>query len=191
MDYVGEVAAHFDRLILFLVKFLAIRVDGDGNRFPYLSRIRTGKAPGEATLQEDLWEFLSSSEYPEAERKQVSAGRADIYIPQGRFRFVIEVKRSLVAWTEDGLDGLLRQTTAYQQTDVRLGVLAILDLSDRPAGVPHFDTCFMVRERNVSAADKRNAVVMRVPANRRIPSDQGGATERPAFESSLKPSEPR
>jgi hypothetical protein len=147
-------------------------VDGDGTRFPYLRRIKEGKAPGEDTLQNDLWEYLSSSEYPEAERKQVSAGRADIYIPQGRFRFVIEVKRSLSDWTEDGLEGLLRQTTAYQQTDVRLGVLAVLDLSDRPAGVPHFDACFTVRERSVSATDNRCAVVMRVPANRRTPSDQ-------------------
>jgi hypothetical protein len=171
-DYVGEIAAHFDRLILLLVRFLAIRVDGDGTRFAYLRRIEAGNAPGEDALQHDLWEFLSCSEYPEAERKQVSAGRADIYIPQGRFRFVIEVKRSLGTWTEGALDGLLRQTTAYQQTDVRLGVLAILDLSDRPAGVPHFDTCFMVRERSVSAMDNRSAVVMRVPANRRTPSDQ-------------------
>jgi hypothetical protein len=171
-DYAGEVAAHFDRLILLLVRFLAIRVDGDGTRFAYLRRIEAGNAPGEDTLQHDLWEFLSCSEYPEAERKQVSAGRADIYIPQGRFRFVIEVKRSLGTWTEGALDGLLRQTTAYQQTDVRFGVLAILDLSDRPAGVPHFDACFMVRERSVSATDNRCAVVMRVPANRRTPSDQ-------------------
>ncbi|WP_419697296.1 hypothetical protein ACN2CC_35420 (plasmid) [Mesorhizobium muleiense] len=147
-------------------------MDGDGTRFPYLRRIEESKAPGEDALQYDLWQFLSTSEYPEAERKQVSAGRADIYIPQGRFRFVIEVKRSLSAWTEDGLGGLLRQTTAYQQTDVRLGVLTILDLSDRPAGTPHFDACFMVRERNVSITDKRCAVVMRVPGNRRTPSDQ-------------------
>jgi hypothetical protein len=55
---------------------------------------------------------------------------------------------------------------------VRLGVLAVLDLSDRPAGVPHFDACFTVRERSVFATDNRCAVVMRVPANRRTPSDQ-------------------
>jgi hypothetical protein len=158
--------------MIFLVRFLKIRVDGDGTRFPYLRRIEAAKAPRENDLQHDLWEFLSSSEYPEAERRQISAGRADIYIPQGRFRFVIEVKRSLGAWTEDGLEGLLRQTTAYQQTDVRLGVLAVLDLSDRPAGVPHLIDCFMVRERSVSATDGRCAVVVRVPANRRTPSDQ-------------------
>jgi hypothetical protein len=161
-------------------------VDNDGTRFPYLRRIEGGEVPGEDALQRDLWEFLSSSEYPEAERRQVSAGRADIYIPQGRFRFVIEVKRSLGAWTDDGLDGLLRQTTAYQQTDVRLGVLAVLDLSDRPAGVPHLDACFVIRERNVSAADNRCAVVMRVPANRRTPSDQAQVAAGESSSSALR-----
>ncbi|QYF86956.1 hypothetical protein [Brevundimonas sp. PAMC22021] len=163
--------AKFDRLLLSLVRFVKLRIDGDGARFPYLRRVVEGSPPGEVELQHDLWEFLTTSEYPEAERKQVSAGRVDIWIPQGPFRFVIEVKRLLGQWVEPTLQPLLRQTTAYQQTDVRLGVLAILDLSDRPSGIPHFDQCFEVRDRSGHGGDVRTALILRVPGNRRTPSD--------------------
>lgn len=163
--------AKFDRLLLSLVRFVKLRIDGDGARFPYLRKIDPDSPPGEVELQDDLWEFLTTSDYPEAERKQVSAGRVDIMIPQGAFRFVIEVKRLLGQWLEPTLRPLLRQTTAYQQTDVRLGVLAILDLSDRPSGIPHYDQCFEVRERTGEAGDVRTALIIRVPGNRRTPSD--------------------
>lgn len=163
--------AKFDRLALSLVRFVRLRIDGDGTRFPYLRKIVGDSPPGEAELQNDLWEFLTTSDYPEAERKQVSAGRVDILIPQGAFRFVIEVKRLLGQWSGPTLQPLLRQTTAYQQTDVRLGVLAILDLSDRPSGIPHFDQCFEVHDRSGTGDDVRTALTIRVPGNRRTPSD--------------------
>jgi hypothetical protein len=95
----------------------------------------------------------------------------DIYIPQRGFRFVIEVKRLQDEWSDEALQPFLRQTTAYQQTDVRLGFLAVLDLSDRPAGIPHMDECVFLRTRIASPSDRRHAVVMRVPGNRRTPSD--------------------
>jgi hypothetical protein len=65
----------------------------------------------------------------------------DIYIPQRGFRFVIEVKRLQDEWSDEALQPFLRQTTAYQQTDVRLGFLAVLDLSDRPAGFLTWMSC--------------------------------------------------
>lgn len=170
-DYNGEVQAKFDRLLLALVRFVRLRIDGDGTRFPYLRRIEAEKPPGEAELQDDLLGFLTTSDYADAERKHVSAGRVDIIVPQGSFRFIIEVKRLLTTWREASLQPLLRQTTAYQQTDVRLGVLAVLDLSDRPAGHPHFDECFEVRDLADDSGKTRTAVIVRTPGNRRTPSD--------------------
>jgi hypothetical protein len=143
-----------------------------------IKRLECRSAPGphaethhESELQNDLWVFLTGTDYPEAEKTDISAGRVDIHIPQRDFRFIIEVKRLQEEWTDQALDPLLRQTTAYQQTDVRLGVLAVLDLSDRPAGVPHMDECAFLRPRVVSPSDIRHAVVLRVPGNRRTPSD--------------------
>lgn len=172
-DYSGEVASRFDRLIYLLLKFLKLRIDSQGSRYPYLKRIENNLAPHESELQNDLWVFLTGTEYPEAEKTDVSAGRVDIFIPQRGFRFVIEVKRLQEEWTDKALKPLLRQTTAYQQTDVRLGVLAVLDLSDRPAGLPHMDECAFLRLRIGSPSDSRHAVVLRVPGNRRTPSDHG------------------
>jgi len=170
-DYSGEVADRFDRLLLLLLQFLKLRIDGQSDVYPYLKRIENDKAPHESALQEDLWVFLTGTDYPEAEKTNVSAGRVDIYLRQRGFRFVIEVKRLVEQWTEKALEPLLRQTTAYQQTDVKLGILSVLDLSDRPAGLPHMDQCFFLRPRVGSPTDIRHAVVMRVPGNRRTPSD--------------------
>ncbi|MBI5131485.1 MAG: hypothetical protein HZA66_18770 [Rhodopseudomonas palustris] len=170
-DYLTSVADRFDRLLLLLLKFLQVRIDSQSAKYPYLQRIQQGTAaPHESELQTDLWIFLTGTDYPLAERTDVSAGRVDIYIPQPNFRFVIEVKR-VSSWSEGALLPLLRQTTAYQQSDIKLGVLAVLDLSDRPAGVPHMDQCMFLRPRSVSTADIRHAIVIRVPGNRRTPSD--------------------
>jgi hypothetical protein len=170
-DYSGEVANRFDRLLLLLLKFLELRINGQGSTYSYLKPIENDVAPHESELQHDLWIFLTATDYPEAEKSDVSAGRTDIYVRQPGFRFVIEVKRLQKEWREKLLKPLLGQTTAYQQTDVRLGVLAVLDLSDRPAGIPHMDECVFLRPRIASPTDSRHAVVIRVPGNRRTPSD--------------------
>ncbi len=174
--YAGPVQDRFDHLLLLLIRFTQVRFDALGARFPYLRRPPEGASlPGEGRLQEDMVEFLSAQGNVIPEKSGVAAGRADIYLPQPLrpgFRFVIEVKRMLGTWTDEALVPLLNQTVAYQQQDVRIGVLAVLDLSDRPSGVPHWEACFEVRERIVADQDRRHAVMIRVPGNRRTPSDQ-------------------
>lgn len=174
-DYHGAYASHFNWLVLLLCRFVQTRTDALGSKYPYLARIQRGASPPlEAALQGDLEEFLNGFGMPQAERSGVTAGRADLYLPQPwrrPFRFVVEVKRHLTAWDDDVCDPFLRQTTAYQQTDLKLGVLAVLDLSDRPSGVPDFEECFWVAVRRVSGRDIRHAVVVRVPGNKRTPSD--------------------
>jgi hypothetical protein len=132
------------------------------------------EAPGEAELQNDLEQFLIAAGQLQTERSNVASGRADIYLPQPcrqPFRFVLEVKRHLTTWDNKVCVPFLRQTTAYQQTDLKLGILAVLDLSDRPAGVPHFDDCLWIAKRDVNSTDRRHALVVRVPGNKRTPSD--------------------
>ena len=177
--YAGSVRDRFDHLLLQLVRFTQVRFDGLGGNFPYLRRpLQNASLSGEDKLQDDLVEFLGAQGGVVPEKSGVAAGRADIYLPQPTrpgFRFVIEVKRLLGSWTEEALAPLLNQTVAYQQQDVRIGVLAVLDLSERPAGVPHWEACFEVRERIVAEGDRRHAVMIRVPGNRRTPSDQSAS----------------
>lgn len=169
-DYNGEAAARFERLAFLLVKFLGHCIDAPNPMCPYLAPfIERGDAPKEAELQLDLYRYLSVAGVVDIERTGPASGRTDLYLPQDGFRFVIEVKRVLNDWGVEVL-GFLGQTTAYQQTDLRLGVLAALDLTQRDAGYPHFDQCFDVCERVFSENDRRHALVVRVPGNRRPPS---------------------
>jgi len=167
-DFTGRVRAHFEHLVVLLIKFLTDRVDGENKRFPYLRRFKKNiDAPKEDALQRDLHNFLLSVISAQVEKTDISSGRADIYIPRQDFRLIIELKRTFT-WSESELNPFLTQTVAYSQTDVRLGVL---DLSDRQPGMPHLDQCFEVVRREVTAEADRTALVMRVPGNTKTPSD--------------------
>jgi hypothetical protein len=174
-DYTGVFRERFKRLVLLLIRFCQVRTDSVGSKYSYLRRFeKRSDAPLEFALQDDLATFLIAQGEVQLEKTDIASGRADIYLPQPlrpSFRFIIEIKRLLATWTEEAIGGFLRQTTAYQQTDLRLGFLAALDLSDRPAGFPHLDNCVYLAERQISSIDVRHAVIVRVPGNRRTPSD--------------------
>ena len=170
-DYDGDVKAEFDRLVLLLVKFLTDRIDGESKRFPYLKRFSNRPdAPKEQALQDDLHNYLLSVLAADVEKADISSGRVVIYIPRIKCRLIIELKR-IFKWTDDELRPFLLQAIAYGQTDIRLGVLGVLDLSDRLPGVPHIDECFEVVKRKVDGEVDRTALMMRVPGNVRTPSN--------------------
>lgn len=170
-DYDGQVKAHFDRLIILLIKFLTNRIDGESKRFTYLKRFSNrSEAPKESALQDDLHNYLLSVLAADVEKTDISSGRADIYIPRIDFRLIIELKRAF-KWTDDELKPYLTQTVAYSQTDIRLGVLGVLDLSDRLPGVPHMDNCFEVVKREIDGEVDRTALIVRIPGNVRTPSN--------------------
>jgi hypothetical protein len=171
-DYHEPIASRFDRLLFLLIKFVRSRTDDVGALRPYLARFsKRASAPPERELQLDLFDYLLGHGYVEMEKSSVSAGRADLYLPELNFRFVIEVKRLLDDWEQE-LVPFIGQTAAYQQTDIRLGVLAVLDLTLRSAGTPHFEQCFDARVRTFDDGDKRRVIVVRVPGNRTVPSQQ-------------------
>jgi hypothetical protein len=175
VDYAGVAKARFQRLLVQMIRFCRTRTDALSVVYPYLRRLDGEEdRPHEKELQGDIEAFLIGQGNVDIERSDISSGRVDIYLPQPirpTFRFIIEVKRICGKWDDGELGKFLNQTTAYQQADLRIGILAVLDLSDRPAGVPHFDQCLYLAEREISNADRRHAVVMRVPGNKRTPSD--------------------
>lgn len=174
-DYEGKVKSWFDLLVVRLCKFLRSRDDLSAikGNFRYLSRVedRT-KLPHESELQLDLFDFLLGAfQSPLLEVPHIAAGRTDIYLPFEGFRFVIEVKRSTSEdWSCFSARPHSRQAASYSTADVRLGVLATLDLSIREPGEPHVSQCFGVIRRRLSRDDERTIVFMRVPGNRLSPS---------------------
>ncbi len=174
-DYEGIVRDWFDLLVVRLCKFLCHRNDTGvvKDHFIYLKRVhdRT-KLPHESKLQLDLLDFLRANfQAPLLEVSHVATGRTDIYIGFESFRFVIEVKRSIAAnWSSFASRPHLRQSAAYSASDVRLGVLATLDLSVRKPGEPHITECFGVLRRRPTSRDERTTLVLRVPGNRDTPS---------------------
>jgi hypothetical protein len=171
-DYEGAVQVAFDDLIIRLVRFVSVRIDAARSRFPYLNEVGPDNEPKEIDLQKDLFNYLASTGYPAWERSDIASGRTDIVIPHGTFNFVIETKQSDLKWQEGSASEFVAQASAYHQTDVRLGVLAVLDLSSRRPGEPHLDACFFVAKDNYSRDDTRTVLVARVPGNKRTPSDQ-------------------
>lgn len=172
--YSGEVKLRFDWFLAILTHFLSTRIDATGASIPYLRRLNEGEArPGEAALQRDLRAFLTAYAHVQIEISDVGSGRADIYLPQYGalpfFRFVIEVKRVETQWSNAAIHNFLDQTVAYQQTDVRLGFLAVLDLSKRQPGFPHLTDC-LYADATRCGTDIRRAVVIRVPGNKFSPS---------------------
>ena len=174
-DYKGKVKAWFDLLVVRLCKFLTSRADLAviKGHYKYLSKVKDrSKLPHESELQLDLADYLRSAlatvlmEVP-----SVGGGRTDIYVPMDGFRFIIEVKRTTATeWSCYSVRPHSLQASAYGVADVRLGVLATLDLSVRPPGTPHVTECFGVIRRRPSRTDERTIVFMRVGGNRSTPS---------------------
>jgi hypothetical protein len=171
-DYDGAAKTAFDDLMFRLLRFVSMRIDAARSRYRYLRQVVAGSEPKEIDLQKDLYDYLGSAGYPAWERANVASGRTDIVFPSGPYEFVIETKQDDREWEEGTAATFVAQATAYQQTDMRLGVLAVLDLSVRRPGDPHLDGCFFVRSDRYSARDERTVLVVRVPGNKRTPSDQ-------------------
>lgn len=174
-DYEGVAKNWFTLLVVRLCKFLKSRHDLGAikEHYLYLKRVKDrSKLPHESELQLDLYNYLLSTfNSPLLEVPHIAAGRTDIYLPFESFRFVIEIKRSTaVKWSCFSARPHSRQAAAYSSADVRLGILATLDLSIREPGTPHVSECFGVIRRRLSRNDERTVVFMRVPGNRLSPS---------------------
>lgn len=174
-DYKGKVKAWFDLLVVRLCKFLTSRADLSAfkGHFKYLAEVKDrSRLPHESELQVDLADYLKSAMASALmEVPSVAGGRTDIYLPMDGFRFIIEVKRTTATeWSCFSVRPHSLQASAYSVADVRLGVLATLDLSVRPPGTPHVTECFGVIRRRRSRTDERIILFMRVGGNRPTPS---------------------
>jgi hypothetical protein len=175
-DYQGQVRHAFRRLVLLTLRFARDRQDrqrssGDRKQHYLFAWGAQGAPPHEKELGFDYRDFLVGSELSRAvhaEVRDVAGGRADVVTDFYQFRFVVELKRELDDASRTNLKTFLGQTGLYSGTDVHLGLLLVLDLTDKSTGVPSFrDNVWC---ETVGSDRPRHVVVVRIPGNRIDPS---------------------
>lgn len=173
-DYNGIVRDDFDELVLQVVLFCKDRQDAGlkelGTRGAYL---RDSSAT-EFQFQSDLREWLSGNLRRgdvRTEVEGVAAGRADIYVGFGAHRFIIELKRHHGMVNEDVARLYLGQAGSYQGTNVKLGMLGVLELVNRVGPPASLEECVWY-DAIVPCGTRvaRHHVVFRVPGLLRSPS---------------------
>lgn len=173
--YEGHMRVTFDRLLLQVVMFCVDRQDAAkrelGERGVYLFK----KDAVEGDLQRDLRSFLVGN-LPGAaiqtEVEGIAKGRCDVYVGHGGWRFLLELKRHEGHVTPDVARKYAAQAASYQGTNVKLGMLGILELVDRTEPPSGIESCIWY-DSLVPAGDAhaRHLVVFKVPGRLRRPNE--------------------
>lgn len=173
--YEGKVRATFDQLLLQVILFCMDRQDAAkrelGERGSYLFE----KNAVEGDLQKDLRDFLVGNlpgATVQTEVEGIAKGRCDVYVGHGGWRFIIELKRHKDLATPNEVRKYLGQAASYQGTNVKLGMLGILELIDRTEPPAALENCFWY-DSLVPAGDTqaRHVVVFKVPGGLRRPNE--------------------
>ncbi|MGE4425804.1 MAG: hypothetical protein AB7G37_05045 [Solirubrobacteraceae bacterium] len=175
VDYVAETRNAFDMIVLRTLRFVADRmnIQLSSSRVAYLTKAEAK----EEALQHDYQEWMVGNGLQgivDIEVPHVGSGRIDVRFAFGTRRIVTEVKRDKDPFGDGALDKYLNQAGAYQVSNVRLGILLVLDLSPKPQGqVMSLEKSIWLATKPALAPDdlERHIVVAVVPGNRpRSPS---------------------
>jgi len=167
----------FNTLVYHLAVFLELKLDGsrEQDRFSrYL--FQHSPSPPESDLQQDFLRHGKANRLPvDDEVKGIAGGRADIRYKADPHRMIIEVKREL---SDASFDNLMLsygdQTAIYQATNVKLGVMLVLDLSRPHLKLAHMDKWYETRTGDLLGdGTHRGVLVIKIPGRRGVPS---GAT---------------
>lgn len=174
-DFTGEVRACFTIVVDEVIRFLQLRMNvqrrSAGDRFAYLYDPNAHEKLLGADLRDFIYGNVSGVVHCEVE--ELAGGRTDLIVQFDGFKITIELKREKSDVTRDALvANYLPQLASYESTDVTLGMLVVLDLTDKPTGAPNIrDNAWVARLEGPNAHDReRFAVVVRVPGNRKAPS---------------------
>ncbi|MFN2539268.1 MAG: hypothetical protein ABR549_14120, partial [Mycobacteriales bacterium] len=172
-DYAGEVRAAFDVVLIRTLRFVADRmnVQLSGVRFQYLQR----HDAKEEDLQQDYREWMIGNGLQgvvDIEVTGVAGGRVDVRFSFGLHRLITEVKRDNGPFVAGALDRHLNQAGIYQASTARLGILLVLDLSEKARGeMASLERSVWVTTKPALAQGDylRHIVVFVVPGNRPLP----------------------
>lgn len=184
-DYEGHLKGAFAELVGILLDFVSLmlrtELSAAGGAYKWLGNPEAKEAEMADTLAEYIHVFSGGTVNTEV-RHHGAGGRVDILVELGPDRIVIECKRDAAPTAVGRLDPYIAQTDRYLTTSVRIGVLAVLDLSDKSLGpVRGMDSSAWVVD--VQAADpaspERKILCIVVPGNRKAtPSAVGKNTPR-------------
>lgn len=170
-EYVGDVKAAVDEIVLQIVRFVGNRQNAQENRKPYLFDANAD----EDALHEDLYDYLWSAlgHAVDIEVQQVGGGRADLRVKYTGFSVYLELKLddTMKPLSEKG--AYLNQAVTYQATDVRIGFVVALRVKAFPqAGAhPHLTSLFTYATVDVAGDEQlRHLVLVEVPGNRSSPA---------------------
>ncbi|ARO57524.1 hypothetical protein B2G69_18135 [Methylorubrum zatmanii] len=174
-DYEGQVAVNFNRLLVQVIRFCKDRQDAGKRDLGMRGAYLYNPAAHELELQRDLREFLVGnlgSGDTRTEIDGIAKGRADIMVTHGDHHFLAEMKRQDGFVTFGSARKFVGQASSYQNTNVKLGFLGILELVDRADPPAALESCIWY-DRVVPEGDTipRHLVVFRVPGNLNRPSD--------------------
>lgn len=182
-DYTGKVRDDFDALTLQVVLFCKDRQDAGlktlGERGAYLRSLDAT----EFALQSDLRQWLVGNFLHGevlAEVEDVATGRADLYVTMGSHRFVIELKRSHAAVDPGVASGFATQAASYQNTNVKLGMLGILEVVKRSGYPDALEDCLWTQMLpGPPAPPRRHLMVFKVPGALASPSSFSTSSRKP------------
>jgi hypothetical protein len=171
-DFAGDHGVSLRSLIADLLDFLSYcsryQLNFGGDILKYLGEPNAHEsrmADHLTTWLETVGGWSVSSEVPH----EGSGGRVDVRVALGADRFIIECKRDKAPAAKGTVDPFLAQADRYLGTSLRIGGLAILDLSPKDIGsVRGLDTSVWIAD--VPAADPagptRKIFCVVIPGNR-------------------------
>lgn len=178
----------FRQVVALTLRFLTNRLDigrqSAIGRAEYLFEWEPdGTVPVEADLQWDYHDVLVGSflqHRMSVEKRDVASGRVDVEIKFDGFRFIAEVKREMKDPSTKAMAAYLAQAADYQVTDVKLGLLLVLDISTHAVPMPGIEQCVWVAEVPIgTSGESRHVVVFRVPGRKKRPSNQTALQSKP------------
>ncbi len=167
----------FNAVLLYTVRFLASRLDMSRKHdrtVSYLFERDNIKLPLEGELQADYHRFMYGVlSGTEIEVENIGGGRADVKFAYHGERLIAEIKREMADCSFEALEkAYAAQAVDYQNTNIRLGFLLVLDLTEKRNGTPHI--AGLVKSSAVTRSgedDSRLLVTVKIPGRRRVPSD--------------------
>lgn len=167
-DVVSAVAAVLDQLI----KFVRQRLNSQESWKSY----QFDPDADEHDLHVDLYEWLCQGQFgsfTNVEVQEVGAGRADIQIQFSGFHLYMELKADDTAVPVDGKVAYIKQTVAYQASDVRIGFLVVLRMTPPKDKSPSEHLTEYVSHTTVPIKEsgvERHVVMLEIPGNQTKPS---------------------
>jgi hypothetical protein len=167
-DVVPAVTAVLDQLI----KFVRQRLNSQESWKAYLF----DPDADEHDLHKDLYDWLRQGQLGSSvnvEVQEVGAGRVDIQIQFSGFHLYLELKADHTAVPVDGKAAYIKQTVAYEASDVRIGFLVVLRMTPPKDKSPSGHLTEYVSHTTVLMKDspiERHVVMLEIPGNQTKPS---------------------